>query len=70
MKDLSRMRITAATAVIIGKQLLVFGPNGEVLFCAIKYPGSWFDGNLMAHFYNHIEERIGYCKICVKQSFL
>jgi hypothetical protein len=70
MKDLSRMRITAATAVIKGKQLLVFGPNGEVFFCAIKYPGSWSDGNLMAHFYNHIKERIGDCKICVKQSFL
>ena len=70
MKALSRMRITAATAVIKGKQLLVFGPDGEVFFCAIKYPGSWSDGNLMAHFCNHTEERISDCKICVKQSFL
>jgi hypothetical protein len=26
--------------------VLVFGPNGKVFFCAINYPGSWLDGTL------------------------
>ncbi len=26
--------------------VLVFGPDGKVFFCAINYPGSWSDGTL------------------------
>ncbi len=57
MKELSRMRITAATTVI--PWVLVFGPDGKVLFCAINYPGSWSDGTLTTRFFSHIKERIG-----------
>ncbi len=28
--------------------VLVFGPNGKVFFCAINYPGSWANGTLTA----------------------
>ena len=28
--------------------VLVFGPDGKVFFCAINYPGSWSDGTLTA----------------------
>jgi hypothetical protein len=30
--------------------VLVFGPDGKVYFCAINYPGSWGDGTLTIHF--------------------
>ena len=49
--------------------ILVFGPDGKVFFCAINYPGSWANGTLTAHFFNHIEKRMGEYKICVDQGF-
>jgi hypothetical protein len=49
--------------------VLVFGPDGKVFFCAINYPGSWSDGTLTANFFPHIKERIGDYKICVDQGF-
>jgi len=49
--------------------VLVFGPDGKVFFCAINYPGSWSDGTLTTHFFSHIKERIGDYKICVNQGF-
>ena len=49
--------------------VLVFGPNGKVFFCAINYPGSWGDGTLTSRFFNHIQKRIGDYKICVDQGF-
>ena len=49
--------------------LLVFGPDGKVFFCAINCPGSWLDGTLTAHLFSHIKERIGDYKICVNQRF-
>jgi hypothetical protein len=49
--------------------VLVFGPNGKVFFCAINYPGSWSDGTLTTCFFSHIKERIGDYKICVDQGF-
>jgi hypothetical protein len=49
--------------------VLVFGPNGKVFFCAINYPGSWLDGTLTTCFFLHIKERIGGYKICVNQGF-
>jgi hypothetical protein len=49
--------------------VLVFGPDGKVFFCAINYPGSWSDGTLTARFFTHIKERIGDYKICVDQGF-
>ncbi len=49
--------------------VLIFGPDGEVFFCAINYPGSWSDGTLTACFFTHIKERNGDYKICVDQGF-
>jgi hypothetical protein len=49
--------------------VLVFGPDGKVFFCAINYPGSWADETLAAHFFSHITKRIGDYKICVDQGF-
>jgi hypothetical protein len=49
--------------------VLVFGRDGKVFFCAINYPGSWSDGTLTARFFTHIKERIGDYKICVDQGF-
>ena len=49
--------------------VLVFGPDGKVFFCAINYPGSWADGTLTSRFFNHIQKRIGDFKICVDQGF-
>ncbi len=34
--------------------VLVFGPDGKVFFCAINYPGSWLDGTLTTCFFSHI----------------
>jgi hypothetical protein len=49
--------------------VLVFGPDGKVFFCAINYPGSLSDGTLTACFFLHIKERIKDYKICVDQGF-
>lgn len=49
--------------------VLVFGPDGKVFFCAINYPGSWSDGTLTTRFFSHIKDRIGDYKICVDQGF-
>ena len=49
--------------------VLVFGPDGKVFFCAINYPGSWANGTLTSCFFNHIQKRIGDFKICVDQGF-
>ena len=49
--------------------VLVFGPDGKVFFCAINYPGSWADGTLTSRFFNNIQKRIGDFKICVDQGF-
>ena len=49
--------------------VLVFGPDGKVFFCAINFPGSWSDGTLTAHFFSHIKEQIGDYKVCVDQGF-
>ncbi len=49
--------------------VLVFGPDGKVFFCAINYPGSWSDGSLTTCFFSHIKERIGDYKISVDQGF-
>jgi hypothetical protein len=53
----------------IVNNILVFGPNGKVFFCAINYPGSWTDGTLTACFFNHLKKRIGDYKICVDWGF-
>ncbi len=49
--------------------VLVFGSDGKVFFCAINFPGSWLDGTLTARFFSHIKERIGDYTICVDQGF-
>jgi hypothetical protein len=50
--------------------VLVFGPDGKVFFCAINYPGSWADGSLTACFFSHINGKDrGLKKICVDQGF-
>jgi hypothetical protein len=49
--------------------VLVFGPDGKVFFCAINYPGSWLDETLTTRFFLHIKDRIGDYKICVNQGF-
>ncbi len=49
--------------------VLVFGPNGKVFFCAINYLGSWSDGTLNTRFFSHLKGRIGDYKICVNQGF-
>jgi hypothetical protein len=49
--------------------MLVFGPDGKVFYCAINDPGSWLNGTLTARFFSHIKERIGDYKICVDQGF-
>jgi hypothetical protein len=33
--------------------VLVFGPDGKVIFCAINYPGSWSDWTLTTFFLTH-----------------
>jgi hypothetical protein len=33
--------------------VLVFGPDGKVFFCAINYPGSWLDWTLTTCFFLH-----------------
>jgi hypothetical protein len=47
--------------------VLVFGPDGKVFFCAINYLGSWSNGTLTTCFFSHIKERIGDYKICVER---
>ncbi len=37
--------------------VLVFGPDGKVFFCAINYPGSWSDGTLTTRFFSHLKGR-------------
>ena len=49
--------------------VLAYGPDGKVFFCAINYPGSWADGSLSLRFLHHIKKRIGEYKICVDQGF-
>jgi hypothetical protein len=49
--------------------VLVFGPDGKVFFCAINYPGSWLDGTLTTYLFLHIKERIGDYKIWFNQGF-
>jgi hypothetical protein len=53
----------------MGNNILVFGPDGKVFFCAINYPGSTASGTLTACFFSHITERIGDYKICVDKGF-
>ncbi len=36
--------------------VLVFGPDGKVFFCAINFLGSWLDGTLTVCFFSHIKE--------------
>ena len=70
MKEFSRMNITADMICdTMVNNVLVFGPDGKVFFCAINYSGSWSDGSLTIHFFLHIKERIGDYKICVDQGF-
>ena len=49
--------------------VLAFGADGKVFFCALNYPGSWNDGSVTAQFFPHIKNRIGGYKICVDQGF-
>ncbi len=49
--------------------VLVFGPDGKVVFCPNNYPGSWANGTLTACFFSHITKRIGDYKICMDQGF-
>jgi hypothetical protein len=49
--------------------VLVFGLDGKVFFCAINYPGSWADGSLTACFFSNIKGKIRDYKICVNQGF-
>ncbi len=49
--------------------VLAFGADGKVFFCALNYPGSWNDGSVTAQFSPHIKNRIGGYKICVDQGF-
>ena len=49
--------------------ILAYGPDGKVFFCAINFPGSWADGSVIARFLPYILERIGSYKIVVDQGF-
>ena len=49
--------------------ILVFSPDGKVIFCAINFPGSWLDGKLTACFFLNIKGRIDDYKIGVDQGF-
>ncbi len=49
--------------------VLVFGPDRKVFFCAINYPESWADGTLTARFLSYITKRTGDNKICMDQGF-
>ena len=49
--------------------VLAFGADGKVFFCALNYPGSWANGTLTSRFLPHILKRIGHYKICVDQGF-
>ena len=49
--------------------VLVFGPDGKVFLCAIKYPGSWSGWTFTTRFFLHTKERIGDYKICLDQGF-
>jgi hypothetical protein len=49
--------------------VLVFGPDGNVFFCAINYPGSWVDRSLTARFFSHIKGKIGdYKYVSIRDS--
>jgi hypothetical protein len=49
--------------------VFAYGPDGEVFFVAINFPGSWADGALTARILASIRSRIGSYKICVDQGF-
>ena len=49
--------------------VMAYGPDGKIIFCAINYPGSWVDGSLTTRFFHHIKSRIRPYKICVDQGF-
>ncbi len=49
--------------------VFAYGPDGEVFFAAVNFPGSWADGSLTARFLHHMKKRIGRFKICVDQGF-
>ena len=42
--------------------ILVFGPDGKIFFCAINFLGSWLDGTLTEHFSSHIREQLAIIK--------
>ena len=49
--------------------VFTYGPDGEVFFMAMNFPGSWADGSLCARFLDLIQRRIGHYKICADQGF-
>ena len=36
--------------------IVAYGPDGKVFFCALNFPGSWADGSVTARFLPHIVE--------------
>jgi hypothetical protein len=53
----------------IVNNVFAFGPDGKVIFAAVRFPGSWADGSLTARFLHQMIRRIGCFKICVDQGF-
>jgi hypothetical protein len=49
--------------------VFAYGPDGNVFFAAVNFPGSWADGALTARFLHTINNKIGEYKICVDQGF-
>jgi hypothetical protein len=49
--------------------MFAYGPDGNVFFAAISFPGSWADGALTARFLHALKKKIGEYKICIDQGF-
>ncbi len=50
--------------------VLAYGPDGKVFFCAINYPGSWADGSLSLRFLQHIKKELVIIKFALTRGFL
>jgi hypothetical protein len=50
--------------------LFAYAPDETLIFCAINFLGSWYDGSIMANILLYIQKMIGAYKMCIYQGFL
>jgi hypothetical protein len=48
--------------------LFAYAPDGKVISCTIKFPGSWHDSSITANVLPYIRKKIGTYKMCVDQG--